>query len=92
MKNINKYLFAALLMFAVFTGCQDEEELIKNALPEASFTFAPEPPLKGEPVSFSDTSIDSDGKIVVGCGILKTVLYQKSKTQLIFLVLQQFIK
>jgi outer membrane protein assembly factor BamB len=64
MKNINKYLFAALLMFAVFTGCQDEEELIKNALPEASFTFAPEPPLKGEPVSFSDTSIDSDGKIV----------------------------
>lgn len=63
MKNINKYLIAAFLMISIITGCQDDEELIKNALPEASFTFTPEPPVKGEPVSFSDTSIDTDGEI-----------------------------
>lgn len=64
MKNINKYFYTTILIITIFIGCQEDEELIKNALPEASFTFTPEPPVKGETVTFSDTSKDTDGKIV----------------------------
>lgn len=53
-----------VFLFMAFTGCKEDDIESKNALPEANFTMNPETPVKGEPVVFTDASIDTDGTII----------------------------
>lgn len=50
-------------MLTVFISCNKEEIPPSNALPVAEFSIDPEAPVKGEPVTFTDESTDSDGTI-----------------------------
>ena len=63
MKNIHTYIYTLLLMVAVFISCEDDDVVPSNALPVAEFSLNPEAPVKGEPVTFTDASTDSDGTI-----------------------------
>ena len=63
MKNINYYINTLSLLFIVFISCEKKDVEPTNALPKTSFTFKPNPPIKGEIVSFTDESTDSDGDI-----------------------------
>ncbi len=63
MKMINRYIHILLLFLAVFMSCEDDDVVPSNALPVAGFSINPEAPVKGELVTFTDASTDSDGTI-----------------------------
>ena len=66
MKNVNKYsnigMAIAISIMGIMAGCVEEME--GNVSPTASFTYTPEKPAPGDTITFTDESMDTDGKIV----------------------------